>query len=161
METTVLLLLAGVLVVTGMAGTVVPLLPGIPVVFAGLLLAAWAEGFSKVGTWPMVVIGVLALLSLGIDLVATLLGAKRVGASPQALVGATLGGLIGLFLGLPGLLLGPFIGAVAGELLAQKKLGQAAKAGLGTWAGLLFGAIAKMVAGFLMIAVFLAARLLQ
>ena len=160
METTLLLALAVVVIVIGMAGTVVPLIPGIPMVFGGLLLAAWAEGFLRVGAWPLVAIGVLAALSLGIDLIATLLGAKKVGASPQALVGATIGGIVGIVLGIPGLLLGPFIGAVAGEFYARRKLGQAGKVGLGTWMGLLFGAIAKIVVGFLMIGIFIAAYLL-
>jgi len=160
METTLLLALAVIVIVIGMAGTVVPLIPGIPMVFGGLLLAAWAEGFLRVGAWPLVAIGVLAALSLGIDLIATLLGAKKVGASPQALVGATIGGIVGIFLGIPGLLLGPFIGAVAGEFYARRKLGQAGKVGLGTWMGLLFGAIAKIVVGFLMIGIFIAAYLL-
>lgn len=160
METTLLLVLSVILIVVGMAGTIVPLIPGIPMVFGGLLLAAWAEGFTRVGTWPLVAIGVLAALSLVIDFIATLLGAKKVGASPQALIGATLGGIIGIFLGIPGLLLGPFIGAVAGEYYARRKLGQAGKVGLGTWLGLLFGAIAKIVVGFLMIGIFIAAYLL-
>ena len=160
METTLLLVLAVLIVVIGMAGTVVPLIPGIPMVFGGLLLAAWAEGFANVGTWPRVAIGVLAVLSLGIDFISTLLGAKKVGASPQALIGATIGGVVGIFLGIPGLLLGPFIGAVAGEYYARRKLGQAGKVGLGTWLGLLFGAIAKIVVGFLMIGIFIAAYLL-
>jgi uncharacterized protein YqgC (DUF456 family) len=157
MEATLLLVLAALVVVVGMAGTIVPLIPGIPMVFGGLLLAAWADGFVKVGAWPLVAIGVLAALSLGIDFVATLLGAKKAGASPQALIGATIGGVIGIFLGIPGLLLGPFIGAVAGEFYARRKLGQAGKVGLGTWLGLLFGAIAKIIVGFLMIGIFLAA----
>jgi len=160
METTLLLALAVIVIVIGMAGTVVPLIPGIPMVFGGLLLAAWAEGFLRVGAWPLVAIGVLAALSLGIDLIATLLGAKKVGASPQALVGATIGGIVGIFLGIPGLLLGPFIGAVAGEFYARRHLGQAGKVGLGTWLGLIFGAIAKIVVGFLMIGIFIAAYLL-
>jgi uncharacterized protein YqgC (DUF456 family) len=160
METTLLLVLAVLLVLAGLAGTVVPLLPGVPMVFGGLLLAAWAEGFLRVGAWPLVAIGALALLSLGIDFVATLLGAKKVGASPQALVGATIGGIVGIFLGIPGLLLGPFIGAVAGEFHARRKLDQAGMVGLGTWLGLLIGAIAKIVVAFLMIGIFLAAYLL-
>ncbi len=100
METNLLLALAVIVIVIGMAGTVVPLIPGIPMVFGGLLLAAWAEGFLRVGAWPLVAIGVLAALSLGIDFIATLLGAKKVGASPQALVGATIGGIVGIFLGI-------------------------------------------------------------
>jgi uncharacterized protein YqgC (DUF456 family) len=157
MEASLLLALGAILIVVGMAGTVVPLVPGIPMVFGGLLLAAWAQGFQRVGAWPLVAIGMLAALSLAIDFVATLLGAKKAGASPQALIGATIGGFAGIFLGIPGLLLGPFIGAVAGEFYARRELGQAGKVGLGTWLGLLFGAIAKIVVGFLMIGIFIAA----
>jgi uncharacterized protein YqgC (DUF456 family) len=148
--------LAVVLVVVGLAGTVLPVIPGALLIFAGLFLAAWADGFARVGTVALVIIGVLGGLSFAADFVATLLGAKRVGASPQALVGATLGGIVGIFLGLPGLILGPFGGAVLGELIARRRVGQAARVGLGTWLGLAAAAVAKVVLAFMMIATFLA-----
>ncbi len=156
METTVLIVLASVLVLVGLAGTVLPLLPGILLVFGGLALAAYAEGFTRVGAAGLTVIGLLAALSFLVDFLGTLLGAKRVGASPLALVGAAIGTLLGLFLGLAGLILGPFIGAVAGEFIARRKVDQAAKVGIGTWLGLLFAAVAKVVIAFLMIATFIA-----
>ncbi|HXZ47406.1 MAG TPA: DUF456 family protein [Usitatibacter sp.] len=147
---------AAILVLAGLAGTVLPVVPGTLLVFAGLLLAAWADGFARVGPVGLAIVGALALLSLAVDLAASVLGAKRVGASPQALAGATLGAVAGLFLGLAGLLLGPFIGAVVGELAARREWRQAGKVGLGTWLGLLFAAIAKLVLAFLMIATFAA-----
>ena len=147
--------------IVGLLGTVLPVLPGALFVFAGLTLAAWADGFARVGPVALTIIGVLGLLSWGTDFAATLMGAKRVGASPQALVGATLGGAFGLFLGLPGMILGPFVGAVAGELIAKRELKRAGKVGLGTWLGLVAAAVVKVIIAFMMIATFLAFYLLN
>lgn len=144
------------LVLLGLAGTVLPLLPGALLVFAGLFLAAWTDDFARVGGVALVLIGLLGGLSFLVDFLATLFGAKRAGASPQALVGATVGALVGIFFSLPGLILGPFIGAVAGEFLARRQLAQAGKVGLGTWIGLVLGSVAKIVIVFLMIATFAA-----
>jgi uncharacterized protein YqgC (DUF456 family) len=156
MQTTVLLVLAALLVILGIAGTVLPLLPGIALGFGGLFLAAWAEDFARVGALALTIIGALGVLGLVVDFFASLLGAKRAGASPQALVGATIGAIVGLFLGIPGLILGPFVGAVAGEFLAKRELLQAGKVGVGTWIGLVVAAVAKVVIAFLMVATFLA-----
>jgi uncharacterized protein YqgC (DUF456 family) len=156
MDPTAYLVIAAILVVVGLAGTVVPVLPGVLIVFGGLFLAAWAEDFTRVGAVGLAIIGTLAALAFAADFVASLLGAKRVGASPAALGGAALGGVVGLFFGIPGLVLGPFLGAVAGELWARRDLVQAGKVGLGTWLGLVAAALAKVVLAFLMIATFLA-----
>jgi uncharacterized protein YqgC (DUF456 family) len=159
MEPLILYLLAGVLVIVGLAGTILPVLPGALLVFGGLFLAAWADGFARVGGIALGIIGVLGLLSFVVDFVASLLGAKRVGASPLALLGATIGGIAGIFLGIPGMILGPFVGAVVGELLARGGLVKAGKVGLGTWLGLLAAAIAKVFLAFMMIATFFIAYL--
>jgi hypothetical protein len=159
MEPLILYLLAAVLVIAGVAGTILPVLPGALLVFGGLFLAAWADGFTRVGWVALSIIGALGLLSFVVDFVASLLGAKRVGASPLALLGATLGGIAGIFLGIPGLILGPFLGAVAGELLARGGLVKAGKVGLGTWLGLIAAAIAKVFLAFMMIATFFIAAL--
>jgi hypothetical protein len=148
--------LAVLLVVIGLFGTVLPAIPGVVLIFAGLFLAAWAYGFAHVGTVALVIIGALAALSFVVDFLASLLGAKRLGASPLALAGATAGGIVGLFFGIPGLVFGPFAGAVAGEYLARKSLRQAGKVGLGTWLGLLFAAVAKVMLAVLMIVTFVA-----
>lgn len=155
MSTEVLwLVLAVVLVCVGVAGSVLPALPGVPLVFAGLLLAAWAGDFQQVTWIPLVVLGLLTVMSFVIDLAATALGAKRVGATKLAVLGAALGTLGGLFLGLPGLVLGPFVGAVAGELLSHGQVQQATRAGLATWMGLIFGTLAKLALVFTMLGVF-------
>jgi uncharacterized protein YqgC (DUF456 family) len=156
MDPNVYLALAAILVVVGVLGTVLPVIPGVLFVFGGLFLAAWAQDFSRVGWVGLAIIGVLGLLAVAADFVASLLGAKRVGASPKALIGAALGGFIGVFFGLPGILIGPFAGAVIGELLARGGLQQATKVGVGTWLGLLFAAVAKLVLAFLMIGTFAA-----
>ena len=146
--------LALLLVVGGIAGSVLPALPGVTLVFLGLLLAAWIGDFQQVGPFPLVVLGLLTLLSFVIDLAATALGAKRVGATKLAVAGAALGTLAGLFLGLPGLILGPFVGAVAGELMSHGQVQQATRAGIATWIGLLFGTLAKLALVFTMLGVF-------
>ena len=156
MDPTVYLAFAAVLVLLGVLGTVLPVLPGILLVFGGLFLAAWAEGFTRVGWIGLTVIGILAALAFTADFVASLLGAKRVGASAKALIGAAIGGFIGIFFGLPGILLGPFIGAITGELMARGGWKQATKVGVGTALGLLFAAVAKLVIAFLMIGTFAA-----
>ena len=161
MEPTLLYLAAVALVIVGLLGTVLPVIPGAAIIFAGLLLAAWVDNFARVGPVGLTIIGVLGILSWVADCVASLLGAKRVGASPQALVGATLGGAFGLFLGIPGMILGPFIGAVGGELIARRQLVQAGKFGLGTWLGLVAAEVVKVIIAFMMIATFLAFFLLN
>lgn len=146
--------LALLLVGVGLAGSVLPALPGVPLVFAGLLVAAWAGNFEQVGAFPLVVLGLLTLLSFGIDLAATAMGAKRVGATKLAVLGAALGTFAGIFLGLPGLILGPFVGAVAGELISHGQVQQATRAGIATWMGLLFGTLAKLALVFTMLGLF-------
>jgi uncharacterized protein len=159
MESLVLYLLGAVLVIAGLVGTILPVLPGALLIFGGLFLAAMADGFARVGWVALSVIGTLGLLSFVADLVASLLGAKRVGASPLALLGATLGGVAGIFFGIPGMIVGPFIGAVLGELLARGGLAKAGKVGLGTWLGLVVAAVLKVVLAFMMIATFFIAYL--
>lgn len=157
--TTLWLLLATVLVLTGVAGLVLPVLPGIVLVFAGLLLAAWAEQFAHVGLGTLVLLGALALLATAVDLVAGALGAKRYGASPRAVLGAGIGALIGIAFGLIGIVIGPLVGAVLGELSALRTLGEASRAGLGTVLGMAIGAAAKIAVALTMIGIFLFMRL--
>lgn len=151
--------LAVVMMLVGIVGTVLPALPGLPLVFAGMLLAAWAGDFEQVGGWTLAVLALLTLLSLGIDLMATALGAKRVGASKPALVGAVLGTFAGLLFGLVGVFIGPFVGALLGELVwlrgvGGRELGQATKVGLGTWLGIVVGTILKLGVAFVMVGLF-------
>ena len=158
-ETATLLLwaLAGVLVIVGLAGTILPALPGVPFVFMGLLVAAWIGDFQKIG-WPtLTILAVLTAMAIAADLVATLLGAKRAGASRLALAGAAIGSIVGLFFGLIGIFVFPFIGAVIGELLARQRLDHAARIGFATWLGMLLGALAKLSLAITMLGVFVIA----
>jgi uncharacterized protein YqgC (DUF456 family) len=154
----ILLWIVGVLlVVAGIAGIVFPALPGHVLIFAGLFLAAWADNFSRVSGWALALIGVIAALSYTVDFVAAALGAKRVGASPRAVVGAGLGTLLGIPFGLPGVFLGPLAGAVLGELSVHRQWGRAAGVGLAAWIGFLIGTVVKVALAFMMIAIFVAA----
>jgi hypothetical protein len=161
MDPIALKVIAAILVIVGIAGTVLPVLPGVTLVFGGLALAAWADDFQRVGVAALAILGALTVLAMIVDFAASAFGAKRMGASPRAVAGATAGALIGIFFGLPGLVIGPFAGAIIGELSANRALHAAGKAGLGTWVGLLLGAIAKLSLSFLMLGVFATAYLLS
>jgi uncharacterized protein YqgC (DUF456 family) len=146
--------LAAVLVVVGIVGTVLPALPGVPIVFAGMLVAAWADGFQHVGLWTLIGLGVLTIIAVAVDFLAGLAGAKRVGASRVALIGAAVGTLVGIFFGIPGLLLGPFLGALIGELVAGGTLQRATHVGIGAWIGFLVGTVLKLGVAFAMLGLF-------
>ena len=146
--------LAAALVLIGIAGTIYPALPGPILVFAGLFLAAWANDYEYVSWFWLTILGILTALTFVADFVATVLGARRVGASGLALWGSFLGAVVGLFFGLPGLLFGPFIGAVGGELIARGRVDQASRVGLATWLGLIFGTLAKLALIVAMLGVF-------
>jgi len=150
-------LASAALIVLGLAGTVLPLLPGTLLVWSGVLLGAWIDDFTRVGVGAVVIISVLAVLAWALDFVAGLMGAKRAGASRLALVGAAIGTVVGLFMGLVGVLFMPLLGAALGEYWAQKDQHRAAKVAFSTWLGLLVGMLAKVVLSFVMVGIFLVA----
>src|SRR6478672_13312731 len=119
---TVYYVIAGILILVGIAGVVLPAIPGLPLVFAGMLLAAWAGGFQQIGMTTLIILGVLTALSLGVDFWAAAMGARRVGASRLALIGAIVGTFAGFLLGPVGIFVGPFVGALGGELLHGRRL---------------------------------------
>ncbi len=161
METVIALWLLGVVLVGfGIAGMLLPALPGPPVLFAGFLVMAWAEDFEHVGAVTLVVLGLMGLLAYLADFVSGALGAKHFGASPKAAIGAAIGAVVGIFFGLPGILLGPIAGAVLGELTEHEDLNAAGRAGVGATVGLLVGTAAKMAIAFAMVGVFLFVRFL-
>lgn len=157
---TPLYILSLLLVMAGFAGILLPALPGVPLIFVGMLLAAWAGGFHTISVFTMIVLGLLTVFALGIDFAAGLLGARRVGASRLALWGAAFGTLVGVFLGIPGLIVGPFAGGLIGEWLHGRNLSQASRVGIGTWLGMAFGALVKLVVSFVMLGVFVLAWLI-
>jgi len=146
--------LAALLVIVGLLGVVLPALPGLPLVFAGMLVAAWAGGFEEIGVFTLVVLGLLTLVSFLVDFWATAHGARRVGASRKALIGAVLGTFAGLFFAPIGLFIGPFVGALIGELLHGRELGAAARVGFGTWLGIVMAIVLKLGLAFAMLGIF-------
>ncbi|MDX1460657.1 MAG: DUF456 domain-containing protein [Xanthomonadales bacterium] len=155
MEWTLLLwLLAVLIVVAGLAGTIIPALPGVPLVFAGLVVGAWAGDFARVGWTTVGVLGVLTAVAWLVDFLAAALGAKRLGASKRAFWGAAFGALVGMFFGLAGVVLGPFVGAVVAELSAGRDVQQGVRAGYGAWIGVAIGTAAKLAIAFLMVGIF-------
>lgn len=146
--------LAVILIVVGLAGAVLPALPGVPLMFVGMLMSAWVGGFAHVGWTTLAILGGLTVLSVLGDLLAGLLGAKRVGASPWALAGAAIGTLVGVFLGLLGLIFGAFVGALIGELVAGSTLRRAAHVGVGAWIGFVVDSVLKVAISFMMLGVF-------
>ncbi len=144
-------LLAGLVVIAGLAGTVIPALPGVPLVFAGLFLCAWIGNFETIGWITVGILAMLAIVAWAVDFLAGALGARYLGASSRAFWGATFGAIVGIFFGLPGIVLGPFIGAVLGELSVGSDLLQSGRSGLGAWLGMVVATAAKLAIAFLMI----------
>jgi uncharacterized protein YqgC (DUF456 family) len=135
--------LAVLLVAVGLAGLVLPVIPGVPLIFLGIVAAAWAEGFTKIGGVTLTLCGVLATIALAVDYVAGVLGAKRMGATPWGLLGAVVGTVVGLFFGIPGLILGPAAGAIGFEYWKDPDFKKASQAGAGVVIGFVLGVVAK------------------
>jgi hypothetical protein len=161
MTLTLLWILAALLVLVGLVGIVLPGLPGTPVIFLGLLLGAWIDGFEHVSMATVALLGVLTALAWVLDFVAAALGAQKVGASGQAIAGAAIGTVVGLFFGPVGLFVGPLIGAAAGEYLARRDSLRAAKVGVATWFALLLAFAAKLAIAIAMIGSFAIAYFVQ
>jgi uncharacterized protein len=160
MNQTLWWILSGALMIAGLAGTVLPVLPGTLLVLAGIVLGAWIDDFTRVG-WPILVtVSVLALLAWVLDYAAGLMGAQRAGASRQAITGAAIGTVAGIFMGFVGVLFMPLVGAAVGEYIARKNHGQAMRVGVATWLGILVGLVAKVVIAFMMSGIFVAALLI-
>ena len=152
--TTLLWCVSIALILLGAAGTVLPVLPGATLVFGGIVLAAWIDGFTRIPVWVLVILGVLTAMAWIVDYAAAALGARRAGASKLAIVGAIVGTFAGIVSGLWGLLFMPLAGAAIGEYVAQRDLRRAGKVGVATWIGLLLGTAAKVAIVFAMIGIF-------
>jgi uncharacterized protein YqgC (DUF456 family) len=145
------------LILVGIAGTVLPLLPGAILVFGGIVLAAWIDDFARIPVWLLVILGILTAIAWAVDLIAAALGAKKAGACKLAVIGAAIGTLAGIFTGLWGLLFMPLAGAAIGEFIAQRDLPRAGKVGVATWIGLLVGTAVKLAIVFAMVGVLVVA----
>lgn len=160
MLTTLLWVLAVALILVGVAGTVLPALPGVVFVFGGIVLAAWVDDFARISGWTVGVLAVLAAIGLVVDYVAGALSAQRAGATKLGLLGAALGTLAGIVTGLWGLVFMPLAGAALGEFIAHRDALRAGRVGVATWIGLLVGAVAKLAIVFTMVGIFVAALLI-
>ncbi len=159
MNAALLWALSALLIFAGLAGTVLPALPGTAFVLAGIVLGAWIDDFTRVPVWVVGLCTVLAVLAWVLDYVAGLLGARRAGASKQALIGAAVGTVVGLFMGLVGVLFMPLVGAAVGEYLARQNQRQALNVGVATWLGIMAGLLAKVVLACTMLGIFVIALL--
>lgn len=147
-------LLAIALMLAGLAGNLLPLIPAAPLLLAGFVLGAWIDGFERVGWGWLALLTALAVIMQVIDFVSGAWGAKKMGASRQAVIGATLGAILGIFFGIPGLVFGPFVGAALGELLARGDLAHAGRVGVAAWLGMAVGTVAKLALSIMMIGLF-------
>jgi len=160
MLTTVLWIAVIALMALGLAGIVLPVLPGTVLIFGAILLAAWIDDFARISAWTVAIAALLTVISLVCDYVAAALGARRVGASRQAVIGAVIGTLLGIVSGLWGLIFMPLIGAAIGEYLVLRNLQRAGQVGIATWVGLLLGTAVKIAIAFTMLGIFIAALLI-
>jgi len=151
--------IAVILMLVGLAGTVLPALPGVPLIFAGIVLAAWIGHFEAISVTTLVILGLLTAIGVVADFVATALGAKRAGASRYGIIGAALGTVVGVFTGLWGLVFMPLVGAALGEFYVHRDALKAGRVGLATWVGMLLGTAVKLAIALTLIGVFLAALL--
>lgn len=130
----------------GLAGVVLPVLPGVPLAAGGAIVAAWIRGFEQVGTTPLVWAVVLALVAQGLDLAAAAVGARVYGARRAGFWGGVIGSLAGLVWFPPfGFLLGALVGAVGAELATGRRFDEALRAGVGAFAGSVGGVVAKVL----------------
>jgi uncharacterized protein YqgC (DUF456 family) len=161
MSSVALWILAILLMIVGALGIILPALPGIPLMFAGMVVAAAIDDFQKISWITLGVLGFLTLVSVIVEFAASALGAKHVGASKRAIWGAVIGTVVGIFFGIPGLLLGPFVGALVGELTVHGRVDQAGRVGIATWIGLVFGTLAKLAIACAMLGIFVLAYFIE
>lgn len=149
-----LVILVVLLMIAGLAGAVIPFLPGTPLILAGAVLFAVADDFDRVGVFHLIVLGLLAVLSYVLDYVSGAIGARKLGGSRFAVLGALAGGIVGIFFGPLGIVLGPIAGAIGFEFVYRRDVLIGLKSGLGTVLGLLMGVVAKFSIAVVMVGLF-------
>lgn len=148
-----LYVLGAIALAAGLAGVVLPALPGPPLLVAGAVLVGWAEGFTRVSGWTVAACAAIGAVIWAVDVAASVLGAKAFGASRWAVIGSAVGLVVGLFLGLPGIILGPAVGALAFEYARDPDFHRAAKAGVGAFVGFVLGSAVKVALSFVLLGV--------
>ena len=142
------------IMVIGLIGSILPALPSTPLIWLAGVGHRIYFGPDGVATWVLIVMGLLTVLSLILDHLASMAGARRFGSTWRGVVGAVIGGIVGLFFGLLGLVLGPFLGAVVLELAGRRTFQQAGNAGVGAVIGVAVGTVAKLACSVAMVALF-------
>ncbi len=146
--------LALLVMLVALIGNAVPGIPGTPLALIAAVAHRLYFGQSSVNNLVLIVLILLTAVALVFDFLGGALGAKKFGATWRGVTGAVVGGLIGLFFSLPGIILGPFIGATLFEMFGDKEFKKAAKAGAGAVVGLVLGVIGKSAVCVIMIALF-------
>lgn len=153
----IILWVAAVLLMgVGILGTVIPMIPGLPMIFAGAWLAAFIDHYDKINVWVVVLLGVLMLFGLAVDWIAQTMGAKKAGATKLGIVGSLIGTFVGIFTGLWGLIFMPLLGAAIGEFIDHQDMLRSGKVGFATWLGMIIGTVVKLALAFTMIGVVIA-----
>ncbi|MBQ7439548.1 MAG: DUF456 domain-containing protein [Paludibacteraceae bacterium] len=139
-----LLVVAFLLMLVGIIGCIVPGLPGVPLAYAGLWVAQATDRIDF--SWQMLLVwGIVTIVVSVLDYVVPAWGTKRFGGTKYGVWGSTIGVFVGLFLGPWGVIIGPLAGAILGEMLGGKQVEEALKAGWGSFIGLLFGTVLKLI----------------
>jgi hypothetical protein len=146
--------LALLVMLAGLIGSLLPVLPGTPLILAAAVAHRLYFGVAGASNLVLLILTALTLVSILFDFLAAMLGAKKFGATWRGMSGAMIGGVIGLFFNLPGIILGPFLGAMLFEMLGDKEFKNAAHAGIGAVVGLLLGIVGKFSIGVVMIILF-------
>ena len=152
----ILWITAVLLMGVGILGTVIPMIPGLPMIFAGAWLAAFIDHYDKINVWVVVLLGVLMLFGLAVAWVAQTMGAKKAGATKLGIVGSLIGTFVGIFTGLWGLIFMPLLGAAIGEFIDHQDMLRSGKVGFATWLGMIIGTVVKLALAFTMIGVVIA-----
>jgi len=160
MEVVALIAICSILMLVGFIGIFLPVIPSMPLAWLGLTIYAAGTGFDRISLTTIIVFAVLSLLAWAVDFIAPMLGAKKHKASKLGVLGALLGLVIGIFtLGFWGIIIGPFLGALIGEIIANKPTKQALGSAFGAFLGLMVGALFKItlvlvMAGFFVVSLF-------
>lgn len=148
-------ILVAALLIVGLAGSVLPFVPGTPLILAAALLHGLVTDFSPIGAGRLLLLAGLTALAFVLEYIASAVGVKKLGGSAWAIIGAVVGAVVGLFFGPPGLVIGPIIGAVAGELLKSREVEHSLKAGFGALIGIAAAILGRFALAFTMVALML------
>ncbi len=153
---TIVFIIVLLIMLGGLSGIVLPIIPSTPLIWFGILIYAICDGFESISWLLLLILAVLTALSLVLDYFGGIIGARKFGATKWGVVGSIFGGIGGFFMGgIVGIIIGPFLGAVLLEIAFGKDFANAFKSGVGTLVGFIGGVISKLVIGVIMIGIFI------